>query len=644
MSKVYAGAMMTIMALCVFMAVIPLGAVAPDVAFPAYGLIGLLAFLWAGRMLSSSPATWVSSPLHLPVACFTIYAFARYFLAPYEYDARLELFQIGASAVVYVCCALYFNKPGHRRLFVVVLLLLALVQAGFGVWQVATKAETVLLWDRPSLYQARAGGTFIYPNHMAAFLEMVLGWAMAYAVAGRRPNLTTERWVLLRIATIYALLMTIVGILLSWSRGGWVAALIGGVAFVAFSHLRKPWRWGTVGLVLLVLVAVGGIAVSSNVISNRLLNTFESTPEKGSLAVGDKSLGGRTIMWEGSLRILRDYPLLGTGPGSWQWVFQRYKKADYALLTRPDYAHNEYLNLAADYGLVGVGLMLWVMVAFFRHAWVLRGSPDPEKYTFALGALVGVIALLVHCAFDFVLHIPANSIVLAAMLGLTAGAEVSPQRFASRRLGWARRPLAFAVGVLCAGGLWFFIPTAVAYRQNDLGGAYRQDLEYDTALGYFMDAEASDPRFHEPPAGIGDVYRTMANWRLGPEKLPERLRYATNAIAAYDRSLRLNPDQSLVWVERAKMAAITGDGPEAERSFRRAIEVYPSNSFAYFAYGCFLRDRGELTRAREMFEKSNQYNSTPSAALNTWDIDTRPKPDPAVPSTNSPPSPVQEKP
>src|SRR5437870_3412425 len=183
MSKLYAGAMMTIMALCVFGVVVPLGAVAPDVAVVPYLLIGLLTILLAGGLVFCKEFTWTPSPMHWPVALFALYAFARYAASPYlkspfyEYDGRLELFQIGASVLVYFCCATYFHRLSHRNLFLVVLLLLALFQAGYGIWQVATKAETVLVWDRPEVYKGRASGTFIYPNHMAGFLEMALGWA-----------------------------------------------------------------------------------------------------------------------------------------------------------------------------------------------------------------------------------------------------------------------------------------------------------------------------------------------------------------------------------------------------------------------------------------------------------------------------------
>src|SRR5262249_17515744 len=138
-------------------------------------------------------------------------------------------------------------------------------------------------------------------------------------------------------------------------------------------------------------------------------------------------MGGRTIMWKGSLQMIRAHPFFGTGGGSWQWVFQRYKKADFALLTRPEHAHNELLNLAADYGLIGFGLMAWIPVAFWRHAHSLTISGPPlETQAFAVGAMVAVTTLVVHSTFDFVLHLPATSVVLAAILGLTAGIEDRP--------------------------------------------------------------------------------------------------------------------------------------------------------------------------------------------------------------------------
>src|SRR6476646_7418545 len=105
MNSVFAGAMITIMALCVFGGLLPLGAVNPELAFPAFILVAALAFLWSTRILLSQESVWSRSPMHWPVLGFFVYAFVRYLFSPLEYEARVEVFQVGLCALVYFVCA-----------------------------------------------------------------------------------------------------------------------------------------------------------------------------------------------------------------------------------------------------------------------------------------------------------------------------------------------------------------------------------------------------------------------------------------------------------------------------------------------------------------------------------------------------------
>src|SRR6266487_1553806 len=98
MSRVYAGAMITLMALCVLGAVLPLGAVNAEVALLAYAAI-------------------------------------RYFSSPVEYDARGELFQVGVCGLVYFVCATQFERPSDRSFFLVAFMILAVFESVYVICQ-----------------------------------------------------------------------------------------------------------------------------------------------------------------------------------------------------------------------------------------------------------------------------------------------------------------------------------------------------------------------------------------------------------------------------------------------------------------------------------------------------------------------------
>ena len=130
-----------------------MGGVTTELVFPAYCLTVLVMVLWAGSLFKEG--TWTRSPMHLPVALFAVYATSSYFFAAVEYEARLELFQVWACALVYFCCAFRFHRPADRTAFVVTLLVVAVIESGYATYQAATHADTVLMWERPPGYGSR---------------------------------------------------------------------------------------------------------------------------------------------------------------------------------------------------------------------------------------------------------------------------------------------------------------------------------------------------------------------------------------------------------------------------------------------------------------------------------------------------------
>src|SRR6266850_1661612 len=148
--------MITILALFVIAAVIPLGAINPELAGPAFAMAALLAVVWAGKLMLAKETRWKYSPMHWPVAGFLAYAAFRYVGSPLEYEARIELFQVGLCGLVYFVCANQFHRPRDRTAFLVVLMILAVFESGYGIWQALSKTDAVLQWARPEGYRGRA--------------------------------------------------------------------------------------------------------------------------------------------------------------------------------------------------------------------------------------------------------------------------------------------------------------------------------------------------------------------------------------------------------------------------------------------------------------------------------------------------------
>ncbi len=229
-----------------------------------------------------------------------------------------------------------------------------------GVFEAFVRAEGPLLQDLAARVRSpRAYGNFITPNQLAGFLALTF-FPLAGLVAGwwRRKRAGAgggRSWIAPALLGV-GLLFTASAILLSRSKGGWIAFLFGAAVFgllLAGGAVRLHWRRLLIGLAVLV-----GLFVAAHFAG------LVPGPERFA-----RSLGVRVHYWETSARIALKRPLLGVGPGSWpEW---------YTMLKQPEFgetqaAHNVYLELWAEAGAIGLLLFMALWVAVFMSA--LKGS------------------------------------------------------------------------------------------------------------------------------------------------------------------------------------------------------------------------------------------------------------------------------
>lgn len=484
---------------------------------------------------------------------------------------------------------------------------IALFESGYAAWQAFSKADSVLFWERPEGYNGRGSGTFICPNHLAGFLEMALGLVVARVVFLRNESSSLEKATILKVLTIYVALMIAGGLVVTLSRAGWASAVVGMVVLLFLGGIKLRTNLAKLAMVIAIITCAGGFLWSLAPIRNYLLKSVVVSGETQIIRLGDPTIGGRTMMWSGTLKLIRDEPLFGTGMGSWRWAYQKYK--DYRILSFPEYTHNDYLNLVSDYGFVGGALMVMVFVCFFRHALrVMKTARSSEEQAFGAGAVVAVVCILFHSWFDFGLHILGNSMLLALIMGLTAAIPVRDSDRSSQPLERLRSAgVVVAVLGMTAVAFYFYVPTVRAYHLTEKGHGAKADLKHDESVPLLREANAIDPKYPKPLVKLGDISRELATWRVGPAKLKERRELAQQAVASYDRALALNPFHAEVWVSKAQAHALSGDDAAALGSFAKAIEVAPVNAYAHFALGRFYSDRGEDEKALDAFNKANLY-------------------------------------
>ena len=176
------------------------------------GLTIAVMLLWMVRIWASPRPQLLWPPVCWVVLAFAIYAIVRYLTADIEFIARLEMIQVLMFAFLFFAIVNNLYRQETVQIVGFTLIFLAMAISAFAVYQFFTHSNRV--WNFTSPYPGRASGTYISPNNLAGFLEMLLPLATAYVLAGRMKAVT-------RIFLGYAALVMAAGLTVTFSRGGW---------------------------------------------------------------------------------------------------------------------------------------------------------------------------------------------------------------------------------------------------------------------------------------------------------------------------------------------------------------------------------------------------------------------------------------
>ena len=537
------------------------GGTRPILSLPAYTLLAVAALL-AGR---------VKVPRLENAKCLTAtgvlfaYLLARAAFSPQPYLARADILLMLGGLAVYLLTVLVFVTARQRLLVVYVLLALGGVHTLVSVVQ-AAQGEDFMLFGflRPTM-GARASGLLISPNHLAGFLE--IAGVMALSVAwwsGRRPAV--------KIGAGYLALCCYIGLLLSQSRGGVLCAVFSLLVWTGLtlraSYLGKPHRFDRalilgVGAVV-VLFGIGGAVIATHTELQERLATMLARDI-------------RVVNWQAALDQFRLAPVFGTGAGTHLYLGRLFRRPE--LQFDPIHAHHDYLELLAEYGLVGAaGLAAFLALHAARGLRALRETARALRTTDAagddslalhIGALAAFAALAAHSALDFNLHIPGNALVMAFVLGLLARPELLPEAAPAATAAPTGRTLLIALGgtllaltLLAWPGEFFTERARVRLR----------DEKYPAAIASATRALRLDPWNPFTCFYLGEALRFQAE--LEPVYADRQARREAAALA-YTRGLRLFPQDENLLVRRGQVLDRLRRFDEAEASYQAALAADP---------------------------------------------------------------------
>jgi O-antigen ligase len=482
--------------------------------FPGYIALQLLPLpLFLLRLISSPRADTLDSLARLtPPAHFAPLATAPAITVTH-------LVRIIAYVLTFILVRIMAGRlPGRRRWCLVApLVAVATAEAALGLFQ-NVRIEEVQ-------------GTYINKNHFAGLLEMALPLTVAYAA-----YLFSARSRGKASGVLAAALIVFAGLVASLSKMGFAASLAGlfvmGVLATA-GRVPGKRKWMVIGGLGALIVFCFVFLPSDAFVANY----------GGVLSKQQAALEGRAPIWRDTLHLIADYPLFGCGLGTYQTAFLKYQTS---VVDRVfTYAHNDYLQIAAELGVIGFLIAAILVVPIF--AGTFRASfraADRTSRFLALGCAGAIMAMCIHSFTDFNMYVPANAFVFAWICGIGSSLPPGSKLPAAERhrVFFARLAIALSVIVI------IYAPLRLLFNSQ-----FRSDTRMESLFCHF---------------GICDTDAVIA-----AQTLAHGGRLAEVPTPVLFKALRRDPNDPSRWCDTGDRLLQVGQPTEAEYCYSRALAL-----------------------------------------------------------------------
>jgi len=327
------------------------------------------------------------------------------------------------ASLLFLYLAVFFMaafgiRDKERTLKVIeILVFFAFFLGVFGLIQFATWNGKIYWFRDPLFARAAPFGPFVNKNHFAGFIVMIIPFSLGLMMKSGRIEKKFLYGFLGVVSTIALFFTT--------SRGGILSFLAGIVVFVLFSSRKGISKTILIPICMFVVILAG------------YLLFFGISPILERFAESSVTTDSRLVAWRGTLSAFSDYPVFGSGLGTFQHIFKVYQPEGLRLYW--NHAHNDYLELLLELGIVGTLIVMLFFVVVLKT--IIKTNWSRKDVYLGAAFLSSITTIAFHSIVDFNLHIPSNALLFSLILGLGVSfsrEEVNDHR---KQRAWPQRQL-----------------------------------------------------------------------------------------------------------------------------------------------------------------------------------------------------------
>ncbi len=406
---------------------------------------------------------------------------------------------------------------------------------------------------------------------------------------------------------IYYFLLSIfyTALIICQSRGIWISisltlifAIYIIIKFKLFEIFKRNKRWLIILFFTFLIITIiystdNPLNKSAITVPRRAISTFDEQ---------DPSINTRLLMWKTTFNMIKDKPLLGSGIGTFKMNYLDYQ-AEF-LKDNPYYikysgkageAHNEYLQMWAELGVIGLGIFLSIIFIFCNLVWeFLKEEKNSKKKLICWSLILGIICFLFHSLFTFPLHVPALGSTFFIIFGLIVvyiedfnlskiKKEINIKNILLKVVLNILILFLMIVAINC-----FVIKPYVAELYYFKGARYNVDKSYIKALPNFQYSIKLDPYNGRILHALGTAYFNLGMIDKAEDILQRAKKYITDVNTFYNLGLVYSQMNLL---------------QKAEEEFKKSIYLNPKFDKAYYDLGYLYFIQEEYDKTIEQWNK-----------------------------------------
>jgi O-antigen ligase len=328
------------------------------------------------------------------------------------FATQVELFKWFTLIALFLFLLKWKPLDRNKGSLIFIVMLVGIVESLYGIVELFSAHRHVLHGEASLVYAVT--GTFVNRNYFAGYLLMVIPLAVGYIFyrefshGGRA--LTWRR----RLSSIdgktyflvFGVILMTLGLLFTASRMGIISLLLSFslVAFL-FRNPQKEQRFSKTPVLILGLALLWAAWIGLDTVISRFFDVSENFEL-------------RWEMWTNTFQIIKDFPLFGSGLGTFTYVFPPYRSIHLEGIA--SHAENDFLQLVSEVGVIGAGMLLVPFLLLLPRAFAgIRNlsSEHPKRYI-GIGAMVGILGLMFHSIVERNIQIPANAFLFTFLLAI----------------------------------------------------------------------------------------------------------------------------------------------------------------------------------------------------------------------------------